>query len=323
MIDKFSSQVIKELNKFRNNPQSIIHQIDLIRKGFSRLRANDPFLTEIDYFINNLKSMPSLPSVEFNEVLSEAAKKQLPNFRGKPSFQKYRRTDGLNNIVPDYYMVASPAMTADDGAEEPINVLTKILLDKQDRYKEGRDILCNKNYTQVGIAHEVFDDENMVIMIFATQFVEDEPEYELPEGDLSELKKAFDCLDVEGKQVLDMKELMRNLDDMEFNKTDPTLYSIFKELSDKKRCSWPKFAYYANARMTDRSTKKGLLTIFNLFIDNPEKNTITFQTFKKICNEIECGLSEQQLKDIMEAATANGNEITYKEFEDYMAAGED
>ena len=322
MLDKFSSQVIKELNKFRASPQSIVHQLDLIRKGYSRLKANDPFLTEIDYFMNDLKTMSKLPALEYNEVLSEAAKAQLPNFRGKASFNKYRRSDNLRNIVPDYYFVASPAMVADDGADEPINVLTKILLDKADRYKEGRDILCDKNFTQVGIAHEVFDDENMVIMIFARQYVEDEPEYELPQGDLSELKKAFDCLDTEGKQVLDMKELMRNLDDMQFSKTDPTLYSIFKELSDKKRCSWPKFAYYANARMTDRESKKGLLTIFNLFIDNPEKNTITFETFKKICNEIECGLSEQQLKDIMEAATENGNEITYKEFENYMTMAE-
>ena len=40
--------------------------------------------------------------------------------------------------------------------------------------------------------------------------------------------------------------------------------------------------------MTDRETKEGLLTIFYLFIDDPKKNTITFETFKKICNEIEC-----------------------------------
>ena len=43
-------------------------------------------------------------------------------------------------------------MVADDGADDPINVLTKILLDKQDRYKEGRDILCDSKFTQVGIA---------------------------------------------------------------------------------------------------------------------------------------------------------------------------
>jgi Ca2+-binding EF-hand superfamily protein len=250
--------------------------------------------------------------------LSEAAKKELPNFRGKTSYKKYRREDNIGNIVPDYYLAASPAMVADDGADEPINVLTKILLDKQDRLKDGRDILCDPKFTQVGIAHEIFDDENMVILIFATEYIEDEPDYELPEGDLSELKKAFDILDTEGKEKLNMKEVMRSMDDLEFYKTNPTLYSILKDVSDKEKCSWPKFAYFANARMTERDTKEGLGRIFNLFIDNPDKGTITFETFKRICNEIDCGLSDLELKEILEKATNNGDEITFKEFQEYM-----
>ena len=319
MTSRFADNVIKELNKFRANPKSIQHQCELIRKGFSRIKAGDPFLNDIDIFVKGLESMKQLPPVEYNEVLSNAAKKELPNFRGKATYQKYRRSDRIKGIVPDYYMVARPAMLADDGADEPINVLTKILLDKQDRLREGRDILCDPSFTQVGIAHEIFEEENMVILIFATEYIEDEPKYEIPNGDLSELKKAFDILDTEGNQKLNMKTIMKTLDNMQFFKTDPTLYSIFKDLSDRDRCSWPKFAYFANARMTDRGTREGLSTIFNLFIDDPNKGTITFETFKKICNEIDCGLSEQQLSDILKASTQNGNEITFKEFEEYMA----
>jgi Ca2+-binding EF-hand superfamily protein len=318
MSSKFAKDVIKELNKFRSNPKSIQHQCEVIRKGFSRIKSGDPFLNEIDYFVKELESMKQLPQLELNEVLSEAAKKELPNFRGKTSYKKYRREDNIGNIVPDYYLAASPAMVADDGADEPINVLTKILLDKQDRLKDGRDILCDPKFTQVGIAHEIFDDENMVILIFATEYIEDEPDYELPEGDLSELKKAFDILDTEGKEKLNMKEVMRSMDDLEFYKTNPTLYSILKDVSDKEKCSWPKFAYFANARMTERDTKEGLGRIFNLFIDNPDKGTITFETFKRICNEIDCGLSDLELKEILEKATNNGDEITFKEFQEYM-----
>ena len=318
MSSRFAENVIKELNKFRANPKSIQHQCEVIRKGFSRIKHGDPFLNEIDLFVNQLETMKQLPKLEYNEVLSTAAKKELPNFRGKTSYQKYRRTDTIRGIVPDYYMTASPAMVADDGADDPINVLTKILLDKQDRLKDGRDILCDPKFTQVGIAHEIYDEENMVILIFATQYVEDEPKYDLPKGDLTELKKAFDILDTEGKNSLNMKRIMKNLDDMHFYQTDPTLYSIFKDLSDRERCSWPKFALFVNDRMTDRESKEGLGTIFNLFIDDPDKSTITFETFKKICNELDCGLSEQELNDILKASTNNGNEITFKEFQEYM-----
>ena len=320
MTSRFAQSVIKELNKFRENPKSIQHDCELIRKGFSRIRSGDPFLNEIEQFIKALDTMKQLPPVEYNEVLSNAAKKELPNFRGKASYKKYRREDDVKGIVPDYYMVAKPALVADDGADDPINVLTKILLDKQDRLKEGRDILCDPKFTQVGIAHEVFDEENMVILIFATTYIEDEPKFDLPEGDLTELKKAFDILDVEGKQKLDMKQIMNTLDDMQLFKTNPTLYSIFKDLADRDKCSWPKFATLVNARMTDRETKEGLSTIFNLFIDDPDKNTLTLETFKKLCNELDAGLSEKQLLEIIKAATINGSEITFKEFQEFMMA---
>ena len=183
MSTKFAQSVLKELNKFRTNPRSIQRQCELVRKGFSRIRHGDPFLREIDYFIEELQSMNNLPALELNDALTEAAKKELHNFVGKSSYQKYRRDQDLRGIAPDLYMSASPALVADDGADEPINVLTKVLLDKQDRFKEGRNILCDGKFTQVGIAHEVFEEENWVICIFATKFVDDEPEYDLPKGD--------------------------------------------------------------------------------------------------------------------------------------------
>ena len=171
MDDKFAQEVIKELNKFRSNPKSLQHQCEIIRTGFSRFRAEDPFLKEIDAFIKELDSLSKLPNLKYNEDLSNAAKKELPNFRGKEDYQKYRRT--VKGIVPDHYLTASPAMVADDGADQPVNVLTKTLLDRNDKAKEGRKILCDPKFTQVGIAHEVFTEENMVILIFATQAVED------------------------------------------------------------------------------------------------------------------------------------------------------
>ena len=105
---------------------------------------------------------------------------------------------------------------------------------------------------------------------------------------------------------------------MRLCQTDPNLYSIFKGLSDSDKCSWPKFADYVNKRMTDRKTREGLETIFNLFIDDPDKDTLTLNNYKKICGEIDSGLSEEQIKDVLKASTKNEKELTFKEFEEYM-----
>ena len=318
MSTKFAQNVLKELNRFRTNPRSIQHQCELVRKGFSRIRHGDPFLKEIDYFIQELQSMNNLPALELNDTLTEAAQKELPNFIDNTSYKKYKRTNDLGNIVPDMYMSASPALVADDGADEPINVLTKVLLDKQDRFKDGREILCDPKFTQVGIAHEVFEEENMVVIILATKYVDDEPEIELPKGDLTELKKAFDILDPNGKGKLDMGEVKKAMEKMHFYQTDPDLYSILKDLGDTEKCSWPKFANLVNSRLTDRKTRDGLGTIFNLFIDDPDKETITFETLRKICMELDMGISDTEIKEMLENSTNNGKELTFREFEEFM-----
>ena len=60
---------------------------------------------------------------------------------------------------------------------------------------------------------------------------------------------------------------------------------------------------------------------YNTFIPsciNPNKETISLESFKKICNELDGELSEQEIKDILVASTKNGKELTFEEFVIYM-----
>ena len=167
-MNGFSQNVIKELNKFGSNPKSIQHQYELIHHDLSRLKGNDPFLKEIESFIKELQSMRNLQELKYNEDLTEAAKKEIPNFRGRENCKKYKKANALKGIVPDNYLEANPALVADDGADQPINILTKTLLNKNDKAKEGKALLS-------GIAHEEFQEENTVTLIFSTKFVDSKP----------------------------------------------------------------------------------------------------------------------------------------------------
>ena len=61
-----------------------------------------------------------------------------------------------------------------------------------------------------------------------------------------------------------------------------------------------------------------MLRKINLFIDDPKKNAISFEIFRKICHEFDSGLSEKQLLDIFQNAAKNGKEITFNEFQEIM-----
>ena len=59
-------------------------------------------------------------------------------------------------------------------------------------------------------------------------------------------------------------------------------------------------------------------TLFDLFIDDPEKDTITLDTFKRICKDIGDIVSDEELKNTMEITTQSGNDISFDDFCQYM-----
>ena len=143
-------------------------------------------------------------------------------------------------------------------------------------------------------------------------------EPELPNTDLTELKQAFDLFDHDGSQKIKIKECLEGMKSINFDKTNPILFDIIKDLENNEWCSWPKFAFHVYTSITDRNTDDGLRTLFDLFIDDPEKDTISLDTFRRICQEVGENMSDDELKNILEITTQSGNEISFEDFCQYM-----
>jgi centrin-1 len=254
-----------------------------------------------------------------NPTLSKIAKSEVKKFTLDDDYNCYKQKKELKGIVPNEYINQDAALVADDGADEAINVVPKILLNKLDALKIGREVLCNPNYTQIGIGHEVFEEENYIVVILAKAVAQvQQEEAEVPDEDLSLLKQAFDLFDRDGSQKIRVEEAINAMKSMRFDVANPDLFTIIKELNNEEWVTWPNFAAHVVGRMSDRKTEEGLRTIFNLFIDNPDLETITFDTFKRICKEIGETISEDEMKHILENTTENGNEINFTDFCTYM-----
>ena len=337
---KFENDLFKEINSFRQNPKSIQHQIETFRKGISRLRPNDPFLKEIDDFIRTIDKIPKMSPLALNNTLSQVAKDEVKKYsRNESKYNPYLSGNQLKGIIPEGFLSQNPGLVADSGADEAQNVVPKLLLNKNDKDKKGRKMLCSPDYTQVGIANTEFDGENYYVLIFANKGVEvpkaqvqahpqaqaqpqiqvnEEGEPDLPNIDLTELKQAFDLYDHDGSQKIRIKECIDGMKLVNFDKTNPILFDIIKDLEDTEWCTWPKFAFYVYNCITDRNTDEGLRTLFDLFIDDPEKETISLPTFRKICQEVGDNMSDEELKNILEITTQSGNDISFDDFCQYM-----
>ena len=73
-----------------------------------------------------------------------------------------------------------------------------------------------------------------------------------------------------------------------------------------------------NDKLEDKESKEGIRRIFDLFIDDPNTDTITLSSLKKISKELGENMSDEELKDMLERASKNGVELTFEEFYDIM-----
>jgi Ca2+-binding EF-hand superfamily protein len=316
----FKDQVLVEINKFRTQPKSIEQRLQTFRLGLSRLRARDPFLLEIDAFISSLNNLKPMPPLVLNEVLSKSAEKQVEIFsRDETSYDSYISGEKLRGKIPDQYISQNCVLMA-NSADEPATIINQILLNKMDKFKIGRIFLTNPRYTQVGIAHVEKDDENYVIVILAQTEVKKRKAIPLPDGDLTELKHAFDLFDVEKQGEICPRDIVETMESLGYDKKNPELYDIMVELDvpENDTVDFSLFANHVVNAVRDKETDDGLRVIFELYVDDHTNDTMSSQYLKRIIQELD---EKEALKTINSLMSEKGGpqaKLSFPEFVDYM-----
>ena len=211
-------------------------------------------------------------------------------------------------------------LIVDDGAEEPYEVLNKFLLNKLDPRQFGRKTLCSSDYTQIGIAHTQRDGDNFVVCIFAQKKAKKQSDVPLPEGDLTELKQAFDLFDVNHEQEISPKDTIEAMKSLGYDKKNPELYRIMKELDtpENETIDFPLFANHIINSITDKYSEDGIRTIFNLFVDDPREDTVSIINLKKIIAELGEEPSQREIDRLLEIKGSVNAKLTFEEFLDFM-----
>ena len=101
-----------------------------------------------------------------------------------------------------------------------------------------------------------------------------------------------------------------------FDIKSPTIYKLIADLDipDEERnggISFDDFLDAINNKLDDKESKEGIRRIFDLFIGDPNADTITLNSLKKISKELGENISDEELKIMLERASKNGVELTF------------
>ena len=141
--------------------------------------------------------------------------------------------------------------------------------------------------------------------------------------EVDEIKQAFDLFDTNGTGKIDPKELKAAMQSLGFDLKNPTIFQLIADLDTPEAAkNWgidfDNFVEAINNKLGDKESKEGIRRIFDLLIDDPNSDTITLNSLKKIARELGENMTAEELKDMLERASSNGTELTFDEFYEIM-----
>ena len=172
MKDKYANQILNEINKFRLAPNCIHNNCEKIIKNLSKDKSKESILKEINIWVKNLHLIKQLPILQYNCTLSEIARKELQIRKQVNQNQKFIKTEEIKSLMPKCFIDIQPVMILIK-IDKLANIVESILLENLINFKEGKSILCDPNFTQIGIAYDYYKGKNIIVLIFSSNTVID------------------------------------------------------------------------------------------------------------------------------------------------------
>jgi centrin-1 len=330
MEKQFKEDLFEELNKFRKDPPSVVKKLELGKLGISRMSNVEAFTKTLDELIARLKTLNPLPTFVISAGLCKTAQKALDlvadnlySANGK-AFEKL-----LASHVENWNKVIG---LADNGSEDPGDVITRLLLDKNDTKRNNSTTLLNPVYRWVGIASRPYDgSDKLVCLIFADhcdeiQVKKKTSKFRLTDDELTELKRAFDMYDVEGTGKINPTELKKTYQHLGFDRNREFYYDFIKGFENDPYIKqldgldYETLVYYVSEKYGDYESEAGMKSIFELFVDDKSRKVMTFENFVRLNEELGYYVDYSQLKELFSRGSENGKEMSFSDFYKVMSA---
>jgi len=140
----------------------------------------------------------------------------------------------------------------------------------------------------------------------------------LTEDEIEEIREAFNLFDTDNSGTIDPKELKAAMQSLGFEQKNPTIYQMIADLEQEGNAiDFETFLNAITSKLGDKETKGGIKKIFELF-DDDTTGTINLNNLKRVAKELGETMTQDELKEMLERAASNGDEITFDDFYNIM-----
>ena len=146
-------------------------------------------------------------------------------------------------------------------------------------------------------------------------------------SDGDEIKDTFELFDANGDGRINAREIRSAMQSIGFDEKNPTVYEVMTELDNPRNknsggATFNDFCQTVNYRVPEKETTEDLRRVFNLFLDDPNSNTTSLESIKRVADELGENIEEVELNAMLNKASKSGARLTFDDFVAIMTGKE-
>ena len=104
-----------------------------------------------------------------------------------------------------------------------------------------------------------------------------------------------------------------------YDEKNPVVYEVMSELDNSRSknaggATFNDFCQTVNYRVPERESTEDLRRVFNLFLDDPNSNTTSLESIKRVADELGENIEELELNAMLNKASKAGAKLTFDDF---------
>ena len=155
-----------------------------------------------------------------------------------------------------------------------------------------------------------------------------EPKKEVLSSEGNDIKEAFELFDANGDGRINAREIRSAMQSIGYDEKNPTVYEVITELDNPRNknsggATFNDFCQTVNYRVPEKETTEDLRRVFELFLDDPNSNTTSLESIKRVVDELGENIEEIELNAMLNKASKSGARLTFDDFVAIMTGKQD
>ena len=143
-----------------------------------------------------------------------------------------------------------------------------------------------------------------------------------------DIKEAFELFDANGDGRINAREIRSAMQSIGYDEKNPIVYEVMTELDNPRNknsggATFNDFCQTVNYRVPERETTEDLRKVFNLFLDDPNSDTTSLESIKRVADELGENIEEIELNAMLNKASKSGARLTFDDFVAIMTGKQD